>query len=215
MRAAIQGESLLQSMPNNTTIMICFAACFALTLSAYTTDSSALAPSIRKLIVEAAGVLERLGTITKHRNGLSVLYGKYLRQIVRKAVKSNKAANAENSSAAKAMNSSAPLYTVNAATSAPAPMSMDMLPQQSDLMHAQHQLHHHQQQQQHPQTTHQQMAAQQSMIWPETLQFSAMSGDQITHILNQPGNEFEPSFGGLSWQDMNNFDWLPFPEFGM
>ncbi|EGX88023.1 Fungal transcriptional regulatory protein [Cordyceps militaris CM01] len=210
MRAAIQGESLLQSMPNNTTIMICFAACFALTLSAYTTDRSALAPSIRELIVEAAGVLERLGTITPHRHGLSVLYGKYLRQIVRKAAGSTK------KGAAAAVVASVPpppplppppVYALNpaaATTSAPLPSPVGM--PAPDLMHPLPQHQHH---------AHQMAAGQQPMLWPETLQFSAMSGDQITHVLNQPGNAFEPSFGGLSWQDMNNFDWLPFPEFGM
>ncbi|KAM3512178.1 hypothetical protein MY11210_004166 [Beauveria gryllotalpidicola] len=216
MRAAIQGESLLQSMPNNTTIMICFAACFALTLSAYTTDRSALAPSIRKLIVEAAGVLERLGTITKHRNGLSVLYGKYLRQIVRKAVTTKRASGATDFAVAPMVASSnAPMYAMNPATTS-APLSMPPV-----TMHAQQQqpelMHPHAQMQQHQNTHHQQQTqmAGQPMLWPETLQFSAMSGDQITHVLNQPGNGFEPSFGGLSWQDMNNFDWLPFPEFGM
>ncbi len=221
MRAAIQGESLLRSMPNNTTIMICFAACFALTLSAYTTDSSALAPSIRKLIVEAAGVLERLGTITKHRNGLSVLYGKYLRQIVRKAVTTRKASGRDLAGSVAAANNSSsgtPMYatTSAAATTAPAlmaPVAMLAQQRQPDLMHTQlppppQQQHQHA----HPQ---QQQMTGQAMLWPETLQFSAMSGDQITHVLNQPGNGFEPSFGGLSWQDMNNFDWLPFPEFGM
>ncbi|OAA55469.1 Zn(2)-C6 fungal-type DNA-binding domain protein [Cordyceps fumosorosea ARSEF 2679] len=221
MRAAIQGESLLMSMPNNTTIMICFAACFALTLSAYTTDSSALAPSIRKLVVEAAGVLERLGTITKHRNGLSVLYGKYLRQIVRKAVSTRKAAGAERAGQAALANGDAPLYPMNPATTTAAaaaaptlmpPVSMaaqQQQQQQPEIMHPQLQHQHA-----HPQQAPPQMAGQ-PMLWPETLQFSAMSGDQITHVLNQPGNGFEPSFGGLSWQDMNNFDWLPFPEFGM
>ncbi|OAR01888.1 hypothetical protein LLEC1_05965 [Akanthomyces lecanii] len=222
MRAAIQGESLLQSMPNNTTIMICFAACFALTLSAYTTDSSALAPSIRKLIVEAAGVLERLGTITKHRNGLSVLYGKYLRQIVRKAVTTRKASGRDLAGpvAAANSNSSTPIYalastTTTTTTNAPAlmaPVAISAQQPHPELMHTQ--LPQQQQQHQHVHAQQQQMT-QQPMLWPETLHFSAMSGDQITHVLNQPGNAFEPSFGGLSWQDMNNFDWLPFPEFGM
>lgn len=227
MRAAIQGESLLQSMPNNTTIMICFAACFALTLSAYTTDSSALAPSIRKLIVEAAGVLERLGTITKHRNGLSVLYGKYLRQIVRKAVSTRKALGRDLAGSVAAANSgsSTPMYSMTSApptttTTAPALMAPVAMPaqqqqqQQPELMQPQLPPHHHQQHA-HPQQQQQQQMAGQTMLWPETLQFSAMSGDQITHVLNQPGNGFEPSFGGLSWQDMNNFDWLPFPEFSI
>lgn len=216
MRASIQGESLLQSMPNNTTIMICFAACFALTLSAYTTDGSALAPSIRKLIVEAAGVLERIGTITKHRNGLSVLYGKYLRQIVRKAAVTTKAMNQEAVSAANTPGASAPAYSVNTPpASHPTPNSS--MPSLLELLHPQHPQHPAHRQTQPPplQPEMPRPADNQPILWPQTLQFSAMSGDQITHVLNQPGNGFEPSFGGLSWQDMNNFDWLPFPEFGM
>jgi len=173
MRAAIQGESQLQSMPNNTTIMISFAACFALTLSTYTTGSSTLAPSIRKLIDEAAGVLERIGTVTEHRNGLSLLYGKYLRQIVKKAAVEG---------------ASAPAHQASSVAAPQMPVG-EPVPAQPSFM------------------------AQQQLLWPEPLQFSAMSDDQIAHVLNQPGNEFEPSFGGLSWADMNNFDWLYWPEF--
>ncbi|KAL4777936.1 hypothetical protein BJX76DRAFT_188068 [Aspergillus varians] len=85
MRAAIQGEARLKSMPNNTVIMISFAACSALSLSMMPTDSSSnLAPSVRNLIEEAAGVLERIGTTPSHRNGASVLYGRFLRELVRR-----------------------------------------------------------------------------------------------------------------------------------
>lgn len=85
MRAAIQGEARLKSMPNNTVIMISFAACSALSLSVMPTDSnSSLAPSVRNLIEEVAGVLERIGTTPSHRNGASVLYGRFLRQLVRR-----------------------------------------------------------------------------------------------------------------------------------
>ncbi|UDD57886.1 hypothetical protein AFCA_005363 [Aspergillus flavus] len=85
MRAAIQGESRLKSMPNNTVIMIAFAACSALSLSVVPTDTrSSLAPSVRNLIEETAGVLERIGATPSHRNGASVLYGRYLRQLVRR-----------------------------------------------------------------------------------------------------------------------------------
>ncbi|KAE8377699.1 Zn(II)2Cys6 transcription factor [Aspergillus bertholletiae] len=85
MRAAIQGESRLKSMPNNTVIMISFAACSALSLSVVSTDTrSSLAPSVRNLIEETAGVLERIGATPSHRNGASVLYGRYLRELVRR-----------------------------------------------------------------------------------------------------------------------------------
>jgi hypothetical protein len=85
-RAAIQGEARLQSMPNNTVIMISFAACVALNLSTPATRGNFnLAPSVRKLIEETAAVLERIGNTPSHRNGASVLYGRYLREIMRQA----------------------------------------------------------------------------------------------------------------------------------
>lgn len=85
LRAAIQGESRLKSMPNNTIIMIAFAACSALSLSVTPDDSrSNLAPSVRTLIEETAGVLERIGATPRHRNGSSVLYGRLLRELIRR-----------------------------------------------------------------------------------------------------------------------------------
>ncbi|KAF5018996.1 hypothetical protein F66182_9014 [Fusarium sp. NRRL 66182] len=166
MRAAIQGESQLQSMPNNTAIMISFAACFALTISSYATGGSALAPSVRNLIDETATVLERIGKVTRHRNGLSIKYGKYLKQIVRRAATGDGITG-----------SGMPVVTEAPITT---PTFLD-----------------------------------QQSLWPETLQFSAMSDDQIVQALNQPGNDFEPSFGGLSWNDMSNFEWLYWPEVGI
>lgn len=83
MRAAIQGETQLLSMPNNTAIMISFAACFAFMLSTQVAGESNLAPSIRELIDQTAGVLERIGSITPHRNGPSVMYGRHLREILK------------------------------------------------------------------------------------------------------------------------------------
>ncbi|KAF2864898.1 hypothetical protein BDV95DRAFT_508308 [Massariosphaeria phaeospora] len=86
MRAAIQGEARLSSMPNNTVIMICFAACVALHLSTPVTGGNHnLAPSVRNLIEETAVVLERIGSTTPHRNGTSIVYGKYLREVVKQA----------------------------------------------------------------------------------------------------------------------------------
>lgn len=85
LRAAIQGEGRLKSMPNNTVIMISFAACSALSLSVTPGDSrSSLAPSVRTLIEETAGVLERIGATPSHRNGASVLYGRFLRELIRR-----------------------------------------------------------------------------------------------------------------------------------
>jgi apolipoprotein N-acyltransferase len=191
MRTAIQGESQLQSMPNNTTIMISFAACFALTLSAYAAGGSTLAPSVRKLIDEAAGVLERIGAVTEHRNGLSVLYGRHLRQIVRRVAKGGLKEGMR-------MSTTSPSVPASQGT----PVAMHAPP----MDHQQHQQQQELQQQQYQQ--------QQQILWPETLQFSTMSDDQIMQVLNQPVNDFDPSFGGLSWDDMNHFDWLHWPEFG-
>lgn len=198
MRVAIQDEGQLQSMPNNTAIMISFAACFALTLSAYATDGSALVPGVRKLIVEAAGVLERIGTVTKHRNGLSVLYGKYLRQIVKKAASSSPNRRHHHSRPSQHRLHAQPTSSISPASVRTPASVQAMTPQQ------------------YPSQQHQQQPSgvDQQILWPETLQFSSMSHDQIAQVLNQPGNEFAPSFGGLSWQDMNNFDWLHWPEFG-
>jgi hypothetical protein len=86
MRAAIQGEARLQSMPNNTVTMICFAACVALTLGAPSSGGNHnLAPSVRNLIEETATVLGRVGSAPSHRNGASVIYGNYLRELVKQA----------------------------------------------------------------------------------------------------------------------------------
>jgi hypothetical protein len=85
MRAAIQGESRLKSVPNNTVTMICFAASIALALSTPVASKSGnknLAPSVRHLIEDTATVLERIGSTPAHRNGSSVVYGRFLRVLV-------------------------------------------------------------------------------------------------------------------------------------
>ncbi|CAI6085614.1 unnamed protein product [Clonostachys chloroleuca] len=180
MRVAIQGESQLRSMPNNTAIMISFAACFALMLSSHASGGSALAPSIRNLIEEAASVLIRTGRVTNHRNGLSVLHGKYLQQLSRRAAPAgnNNIANMDN--IATSLSSTAPHLQDPMALQA---QGNDMLGDQS--------------------------------LWSETFQFSAMSNDEIQQVLNQPGNDLDPTFGGLSWEDMSNFQWLFWPEVGI
>jgi len=115
MRAAVQGEGQLKSMPNNTAIMISFAACFASSLGAAATgNKSILAPSVRNLILETADVLERIGTTPSHRKSLPALYGRHLRELVRHSTeqlhiqKKNKSqSNAEFGSVAPARVSAA------------------------------------------------------------------------------------------------------------
>lgn len=178
MSVAIQGEHQLKSMPNNTAIMISFAACFALALSAYATDGSALAPSVKKLVDETAGVLERIGTVTAHRNGLSVLYGKYLRQIARRG-----------STTGSPVRQAAAAASARPEAANPSASEMNMATTTSK-------------------STQHNCFMDNQLLWPEAVQFSTMSDDQIIQMLNQPGNELDPSFDGLSWDDMNNFDWL-------
>lgn len=84
MRAAVQGEGQLKSMPNNTAIMISFAACFASGLSAVAVENQSIwAPSVTNLIMETADVLERIGSTPSHRRSLPALYARHLREIVK------------------------------------------------------------------------------------------------------------------------------------
>ncbi|KAJ9632873.1 hypothetical protein H2204_007603 [Knufia peltigerae] len=87
MRAAVQGENRLKSMPNNTVIMVSFAACFALALGATAFGGrTMLAPNARSLIEETTQVLERIGSTPKHRKGLSVLFARHIRRILQSSL---------------------------------------------------------------------------------------------------------------------------------
>ncbi|KAI1762668.1 hypothetical protein GGR53DRAFT_406095 [Hypoxylon sp. FL1150] len=93
LRVAVQGENQLRSMPNNTAIMISFAACFALRVSTVADGrGSSLAPSIRALIAETTDVLERIGSTPIQRKGLSCLFAGQLRQILKYASRSSETA---------------------------------------------------------------------------------------------------------------------------
>ncbi|KAK8128672.1 hypothetical protein PG984_009780 [Apiospora sp. TS-2023a] len=91
LRVAVQGEGQLKTMPNNTAIMISFAACFALHIST-TADAgrdSTLAPSIRTLIAETTETLERIGSTPVQRKGLSCLFARQLQHILKLAARSS------------------------------------------------------------------------------------------------------------------------------
>ncbi|KAJ9145377.1 Protein priB [Pleurostoma richardsiae] len=209
MRAAIQGEAQLSSMPNNTAIMISFAACFALRLSSQVVSgNSNLAPSVRALIEETADVLERIGGVTRHRNGMSTLYGKYLRILVRKA---ESAVTTGTTSAAGNDLSAAAVAGINgAAATARSSVLADGLPSfhlgaaalggfgPADPMVSQ-------------------PGYMSPTAWPEPFQFSAMSDDQIVEALNRAGNEFDGGFGSMHWEDAGSLDWMNWsnlPDFG-
>ena len=75
-------------MPNNTAIMISFAACFAFYLSTIgSTGNISLAPSIRRLIEESADVLERIGSNPPHRRDslrfMDAIFGRSLGRLPR------------------------------------------------------------------------------------------------------------------------------------
>lgn len=193
LRVAIQGESVLQSMPNNTAMMITFAACFALTISAYASGSSNLAPSVRTLIEEAAGVLERVGNTTPHRNGLSSLYGRYLRVIVKKAAT---AAEGHHPTAHMQQHPTPLPHSTNSGGSQFGFTAVT--PSLSDVGAAEYVS---------PQTQ-----AAQPHLWPQPLHFSTMSDEQIVEFLNQPHNAFDPAGASLSWEDMDNFEGLSWPN---
>jgi hypothetical protein len=87
MRAAVHGENRLKSMPNNTVIMVSFAATFALALGATSLGNRAmLPPNAKALIEETTQVLERIGSSPRHRKGLSVLFARHIRRIMQSAL---------------------------------------------------------------------------------------------------------------------------------
>ncbi|KAH9889730.1 hypothetical protein F4778DRAFT_388667 [Xylariomycetidae sp. FL2044] len=108
LRVAVQGEGQLRSMPNNTAIMISFAACFALRVSTVADGrGSGLAPSIRALIAETTDVLERIGSNPVQRKGLSCLFAGQLRQILKYASRSSELAAAAAAAANRTHNPAA------------------------------------------------------------------------------------------------------------
>ncbi|KAL2186360.1 hypothetical protein L209DRAFT_755015 [Thermothelomyces heterothallicus CBS 203.75] len=200
MRAAIQGEGQLSSMPNNTAIMISFAACFALRLSGQFAGNSNLAPSVWTLIGETAEVLERIGSTTEHRNGMSTLYGKYLKYIVKKAAAAAPAPS-ENGTRPRAgtqpemLSRHHPAATYargnNARASFDVADTIHPSPPVSNFM--------------------------EPPLWSEPVQFSSMSDDQIVEALSRVNNEFDPGLSMYPWDDAAALDWLNWsnlPDFG-
>ncbi|KAL2286008.1 hypothetical protein FJTKL_07256 [Diaporthe vaccinii] len=234
MRAAVQGESQLFSMPNNTAIMVSFAACFALKLSTQMSggnSNSVLAPSVRTLIEETADMMEKIGNITKHRQGMGRLYGRYLRLLVKKeasAVETGgpsrhgqgtpRPAAAYTESARQAAGGVAFSHQSKTRTGSGASMNQGgfAIPQPPSAGLT---------------------AAYDTPGWSshpsDLFQFSAMSDDQIVEALNRTGGEFDPGgFGsgmggigangggsGFTWEDATNFDymlnWNNLPDYGL
>lgn len=192
MRAAIRGESELKSMPNNTAIMVSFAACFALRLSSQFAGNPSLASSIRTTIEETADVLERIGTVTMHRNGISTLYGKLLRHIVRKAaIGTESITPAARGALSPALQSQVAAFQHMASVGNVLPV--DPIVSQPFM---------------------------EASPWTEHFQFSSMSDDQVMEAISKVGNDFDPGYGaaGFAWEDTATLDWmdysnLPAPEY--
>ncbi len=185
MRAAIQGEARLKSMPNNTVTMICFAASVALALSAPVPEKSgnkSLAPSVRNLIEETAASLERIGSTPSHRNGASVVYGRFLRVLVRQAPTLN--------------------HIPKVASQNPVPSSItipDLLsPPGTDMAISTNRL----------------PSNQIANFWPNTLPFSAMSYNEVNQTVSN-SDLFSTALLDIPWDDNNPTwtDWMNLPDF--
>ncbi|KAK4153971.1 hypothetical protein C8A00DRAFT_14853 [Chaetomidium leptoderma] len=200
MRAAIQGEGQLSSMPNNTAIMISFAACFALRLSGQFAGNSNLAPSVRTLIEETAEVLERVGSTTEHRNGMSTLYGQYLKYIVKKAAAAV-AVPTETAGRPRAGTQPELISQHHASTAYARANNTRASFSIADSIHAS------------PPVS----GFMEPPRWSEPIQFSSMSDDQIVEALSRVNNEFDPALSMYPWDDAAALDWLNWsnlPDFG-
>jgi hypothetical protein len=188
MRAAIQGESRLKSMPNNTVTMICFAASIALALSAPVPEGSgnkkSLAPSVRHLIEDTATVLERIGSTPNHRNGASVVYGRFLRVLVKQAPDIDRLPQLPSHEPAPPsmaiQDLLSPSYKVN-----------DTMPENHTMG---------------PDPI--------SSYWPDTLDFSAMSYNEVNETVTN-SDLFSTALLDLPWNDSNPLwtDWMNLPDF--
>lgn len=240
MRASVQGEKQLFSMPNNTAIMVSFAACFALRLSTQLSSlhpGVALAPSVRTLIEELSDVLEKIGNITRHRNGMCRLYAKYLRILVRKAaaeglhstaaVEYGRNRGGRSSGRSK---STTAVKTTTSTTTAPAMGAIGGFAVPAPPLGA------------YDAGGNGWSASTGPVEGSDLFPFSSMSGDQIVEALNRAGGEFDVGGGGhgdggdfgtglsggqtaaggggtgFVWDDVPGMDFLPawsnWPDFG-
>jgi len=142
---------------------------------------------VRNLIEETADILERVGSNPPHRNGASILYGKYLRELVRQTPILPK----PERTPLNALPPPPPYAAV------PNP-SMPFAPGD------------------HPQS---QPQYQPVPFWPEPLQFSAMSDNEIieTVLRAGAGNGFDTNVPEIPFDDTSGLvwsDWMNAPEFG-
>ncbi|RYP70212.1 hypothetical protein DL771_005599 [Monosporascus sp. 5C6A] len=188
LRVAVQGEGQLRSMPNNTAIMISFAACFALRVSTVADGrASSLAPSIRTLIAETTDVLERIGSTPVQRKGLSVLFAAQLRSILKLASRSSETMRHLPGPAREAHSGSS-VYT--------------------DLGGVTHVAHHHQ-----GSIQQQQINMPASQMPTNYLMFSTMSNDQLNDVINNTNVELEANWEDFQFQNGTDLDWMHWSTF--
>ncbi|KAI1490133.1 hypothetical protein F5X96DRAFT_695028 [Biscogniauxia mediterranea] len=185
LRVAVQGEGQLRSMPNNTAIMISFAACFALRVSAVADGrGSSLAPSIRALIGETIDVLERIGSTPIQRKGLSCLFAGQLREILKLASRpSETARNAPEPNGGSVSENTSIFADINAAH-----MTNN---------------HHGPMQMQMPTTS----------LPPDYLLFSTMSNDQLNEAINNTDVVLDTLWEDFQFQHASELDWMDWSTF--
>ncbi|KAI0114341.1 hypothetical protein GGR51DRAFT_503974 [Nemania sp. FL0031] len=184
LRVAVQGEGQLRSMPNNTAIMISFAACFALRVSTVADGrGSSLAPSIRALIAETIDVLDRIGSTPVQRKGISCLFAGQLRQILKLALRSAETARVPESNGiiadTSAVYTAAPLNTAHVATSQVA--------------------------------TQLQMPT--GSMPSDYLLFSTMSNDQLNEAINNTDVGLDALWEDFRFQQASELDWMDWSTF--
>ncbi|KAI0150714.1 hypothetical protein GGR57DRAFT_471317 [Xylariaceae sp. FL1272] len=183
LRVAVQGEGQLRSMPNNTAIMISFAACFALRVSTVADGrGSKLAPSIRALIGETIDVLDRIGSTPVQRKGLSCLFAGQLRQILKLALRSSE-------------NARFPPDTIGAAAELTPPFINSAATRMTST----------------PATLQLQMTA--SSVPSDYMSFSTMSNDQLNEAINNTDVGLDALWDDFQFQQASELDWMDWSTF--
>ncbi|KAI0908307.1 hypothetical protein F4823DRAFT_599723 [Ustulina deusta] len=185
LRVAVQGEGQLRSMPNNTAIMISFAACFALRVSTVADDrGSRLAPSIRALIAETIDVLDRIGSTPVQRKGLSCLFAGQLRQILKLALRSAETARVPLAESNGIVDTS-PVYT-NPTTNATHLATSQVVTQ---------------------------LQIPTGSMPSDYLLFSTMSNDQLNEAINNTDVGLDALWEDFQFQQPSELDWMDWSTF--
>ncbi|KAI1172016.1 hypothetical protein F4777DRAFT_26056 [Nemania sp. FL0916] len=186
LRVAVQGENQLRSMPNNTAIMISFAACFALRVSTVADGrGSSLAPSIRALIAETIDVLDRIGSTPVQRKGISCLFAGQLRRILQLGVRSAETARVPIPEMNGIVTDTAPVFPSlpAAGTHIPTTQPASQLPMPPGNMSS------------------------------DYLLFSTMSNDQLNEAINNTDMGLDIPWEDFQFQQASELEWMDWSTF--